>query len=113
VFAGDVGSALGPLVATTGNDKSAENTEPLLTYLAAHRGLAGVEIGAVGHRPSLVDMRICSIGMVSSVVPVLRRERQPATTRSRNPANSWTHPCRPLRQQGSWISKPSSTIHLD
>jgi len=48
VFAGDVGAILGPLMATTGNDKAAEDTQSLLTYLSARGDVAGAEVGAVG-----------------------------------------------------------------
>ena len=48
VFAGDVGAILGPLMATTGNDKAAEDTQALLAYLDTRPGLAGRKAGAVG-----------------------------------------------------------------
>jgi carboxymethylenebutenolidase len=48
VFAGDVRAILGPLMATTGNDKAAEDTEAFLGYLDTRRDLAGRELGAVG-----------------------------------------------------------------
>lgn len=48
VFAGDFRAILGPLMATTGNDKAAEDTGSLLTYLAARGDVAGAEVGAVG-----------------------------------------------------------------
>ena len=48
VFAGDVRAILGPLMATTGNDKAAEDTEALLAYLDARNDVAGVKVGAVG-----------------------------------------------------------------
>lgn len=48
VFAGDVRAILGPLMATTGNDKAAEDTEALLAYLDTRRDVAGRKIGAVG-----------------------------------------------------------------
>lgn len=48
VFAGDVRAILGPLMATTGNDKAAEDTRSLLTYLAERSDVAGGEVGAIG-----------------------------------------------------------------
>ena len=48
VFKGDVGAILGPLMATTGNDKAAEDTGALLAYLDTRKDIAGVKIGAVG-----------------------------------------------------------------
>ena len=48
VFAGDFRAILGPLMATTGNDKAAEDTGSLLTYLATRRDVAGDKVGAVG-----------------------------------------------------------------
>jgi carboxymethylenebutenolidase len=48
VFAGDFRVILGPLMATTGNDKAAEDTEALLDYLDTRGDVAGRYIGAVG-----------------------------------------------------------------
>jgi carboxymethylenebutenolidase len=48
VFAGDVRAILGPLMATTGNDKAAEDTEALLAYLDTRNDVAGRKVGAVG-----------------------------------------------------------------
>jgi carboxymethylenebutenolidase len=48
VFAGDVRAILGPLMATTGNDKAAEDTAALLAYLDTRRDIAGRKLGAVG-----------------------------------------------------------------
>jgi carboxymethylenebutenolidase len=48
VFKGDVMAILGPLMATTGNDKAAEDTQALLTYLDSNRNVAGNRFGAVG-----------------------------------------------------------------
>jgi carboxymethylenebutenolidase len=48
VFAGDWRAVLGPLMATTGNDKAAEDTEPLLAYLDTRTDFAGGKLGAVG-----------------------------------------------------------------
>ena len=48
VFAGDVGAILGPLMATTGNDKAAEDTQALLTYLATRSDVSTARVGAVG-----------------------------------------------------------------
>jgi carboxymethylenebutenolidase len=48
VFAGDVRAILGPLMATTGNDKAAEDTEAFLGYLDTRRDVAGSTVGAVG-----------------------------------------------------------------
>lgn len=48
VFAGDFMAILGPLIATTGNDKAAQDTEALLAYLATRRDVAGRRVGAVG-----------------------------------------------------------------
>ncbi len=47
VFAGDYRAVLGPLMATTGNDKAAEDTGPLLDYLGARPDVTG-KAGAVG-----------------------------------------------------------------
>lgn len=48
VFAGDFRAVLGPLMATTGNDKAAEDTRALLDHLDARGDVAGRRIGAVG-----------------------------------------------------------------
>ncbi|QXQ05145.1 dienelactone hydrolase family protein [Sphingosinicellaceae bacterium] len=48
VFAGDVRAILGPLVATTGNDKAAEDTGDLLAYLDTRGDVAGRKLGALG-----------------------------------------------------------------
>ena len=48
VFAGDVRAVLGPLMATTGNDKAAEDTGSLLAYLDTRNDVAGPGVGAVG-----------------------------------------------------------------
>jgi carboxymethylenebutenolidase len=48
VFAGDFRVILGPLMATTGNDKAAEDTEGLLAYLDTRDDVAGRTLGAVG-----------------------------------------------------------------
>jgi carboxymethylenebutenolidase len=48
VFKGDVRSILGPLMATTGNDKAAEDTGALLNYLDTRTDVDGTSIGAVG-----------------------------------------------------------------
>ncbi len=48
VFAGDFRAILGPLMATTGNDKAAEDTEALLAYLDTRNDVAGRQVGAVG-----------------------------------------------------------------
>ena len=48
VFAGDVRAILGPLMATTGNDKAAEDTEAFLAYLETRDDVAGRKVGAVG-----------------------------------------------------------------
>ena len=48
VFAGDVRVILGPLMATTGNDKAATDTEAFLAYFDTRRDIAGHGIGAVG-----------------------------------------------------------------
>ena len=47
VFAGDFRAILGPLIATTGNDKAAEDTDGFLAYLDTRNDVAG-QIGAVG-----------------------------------------------------------------
>ena len=48
VFAGDFRAILGPLMATTGNDKAAEDTGALLDYLDRRRDVTSRRIGAVG-----------------------------------------------------------------
>ena len=48
VFKGDFRAILGPLMATTGNGKAAEDTEAFLDYLATHPNVAPSKVGAVG-----------------------------------------------------------------
>jgi len=48
VFAGDWRAILGPLMATTGNNKAAEDTEAFLAYLLTRNDIAGSKLGAVG-----------------------------------------------------------------
>jgi len=48
VFKGDVRAILGPLMATTGNDKAAEDTDAFLAYLATRGDVDGHEVGAMG-----------------------------------------------------------------
>ncbi len=48
VFAGDWRAILGPLMATTGNDKAAEDTGAMLAYLDTRNDFAGGKLGAVG-----------------------------------------------------------------
>jgi carboxymethylenebutenolidase len=48
VFKGDVKAILGPLMATTGNARSAEATDALLAFLDSRTEVAGVKVGAVG-----------------------------------------------------------------
>ena len=48
VFAGDFRAILGPLIATTGNDKASEDTGALLAYLDTRDDVAGPRTGAVG-----------------------------------------------------------------
>ncbi len=48
VFKGDVGAILGPLMATTGTDKAAEDTGAFLAYLDTRKDIAGAKVGAVG-----------------------------------------------------------------
>ena len=48
VFKGDFRAILGPLMATTGNDKAAADTEAFLAYLDTRGDVAGRGIGAVG-----------------------------------------------------------------
>jgi carboxymethylenebutenolidase len=48
LFAGDFRATIGPLMATTGNDKAAEDTEAFLAYLDTRGDVAGTKLGAVG-----------------------------------------------------------------
>lgn len=48
VFAGDFRAILGPLIATTGNDKAAADTAAFLAYLDGRDDVAGDRVGAVG-----------------------------------------------------------------
>ncbi|MCJ2085754.1 dienelactone hydrolase family protein [Methylobacterium sp. E-005] len=48
VFKGDFRAILGPLMATTGNDKAAADTGAFLAYLDTRGDIAGSGIGAVG-----------------------------------------------------------------
>lgn len=48
VFKGDVGAILGPLMATTGNDKAAEDTGAFLAYLDTRDDVVQAKVGAVG-----------------------------------------------------------------
>ena len=48
VFAGDARAILGPMMATTGNDKAAQDTEAFLAYLDTRGDVAGRKVGAVG-----------------------------------------------------------------
>ncbi|MGI4982350.1 MAG: dienelactone hydrolase family protein [Janthinobacterium lividum] len=48
VFKGDVMAVLGPLMATTGNDKAAQDTTAMLAYLDRRPDVAGKRCGAVG-----------------------------------------------------------------
>lgn len=48
VFQGDVRAILGPLMATTGNAKSAEDTDALLAFLDGRSDVQGNKVGAVG-----------------------------------------------------------------
>jgi carboxymethylenebutenolidase len=48
VFKGDVGAILGPLMATTGNGKAAEDTAAFLAYLDTRADVSGSRVGAVG-----------------------------------------------------------------
>lgn len=48
VFKGDVMAILGPLMATTGNDKAAEDIGAFLAYLDTRKDIVGIKIGAVG-----------------------------------------------------------------
>ncbi|MGF6373538.1 dienelactone hydrolase family protein [Paraburkholderia sp. 32] len=48
VFKGDVMAILGPLMATTGNDKAARDTEAFIAYLDGRPDVKGNRYGAVG-----------------------------------------------------------------
>lgn len=48
VFKGDVMAVLGPLMATTGTDKAAEDTAAFLAYLDTRADIAGAKVGAAG-----------------------------------------------------------------
>ncbi len=48
LFAGDFRAVLGPLIATTGNDKAAEDTQALFAYLDTRDDVTGRQVGAVG-----------------------------------------------------------------
>ena len=48
VFAGDWRAILGPLMATTGNDKAAEDTQAFLAYIDTRNDVTGCRVGAVG-----------------------------------------------------------------
>lgn len=48
VFKGDVRAILGPLMATTGNAKAAEDTDAFLAYLDGRPDIQGDRVGAVG-----------------------------------------------------------------
>jgi carboxymethylenebutenolidase len=48
VFKGDFRAILGPLMATTGNTKAAEDTEAFLAYLDTRPEVQGDKVGAVG-----------------------------------------------------------------
>ncbi len=48
VFKGDVRAILGPLMATTGNAKAADDTEAFLAYLASRLDVRSEKVGAVG-----------------------------------------------------------------
>ena len=48
VFAGDFRAVLGPLMATTGNDKAAADTSAFIAYLDPRDDGAGRKLGAVG-----------------------------------------------------------------
>jgi carboxymethylenebutenolidase len=48
LFAGEFRAVIGPLMATTGNDKAAQDTEALLAYLETRNDVAGRKLGAVG-----------------------------------------------------------------
>ena len=48
VFAGDVRAILAPMMATTGNEQAAEDTQAFLVYLDTRGDVAGRKVGAVG-----------------------------------------------------------------
>ncbi len=48
VFAGDFRAILGPMMATTGNDRATEDTEAFLAYFDTRGDVAGRKVGAVG-----------------------------------------------------------------
>lgn len=48
VFKGDVRAIVGPLIATTGNAKAAEDVEAFLAYLDTRSDVMGRKVGAVG-----------------------------------------------------------------
>lgn len=48
VFKGGVMAILGPVMATTGSDKAAQETEAFLAYVDGRSDVAGGEVGAVG-----------------------------------------------------------------
>ena len=48
VFKGDVRAILGPLMATTGNAKAAEDTRAFLAYLDTRSDVRAEKVGAVG-----------------------------------------------------------------
>ncbi len=48
VFAGDWRAILGPMMATTGNDKAAEDTQAFIAYLDTRSDFAGGKLGAAG-----------------------------------------------------------------
>ncbi|MES2280601.1 MAG: dienelactone hydrolase family protein [Pseudomonadota bacterium] len=48
VFKGDVGAILGPLMATTGTDKVAEDAAAFVAYLDTRKDIEGDKFGAVG-----------------------------------------------------------------
>ena len=48
MFAGDFRAILGPMMATTGNDKAAEDTKAFLATLDTRGDVAGRKVGAVG-----------------------------------------------------------------
>jgi carboxymethylenebutenolidase len=48
VFKGDFYAQIGPMMQTTGNDKSAEDTQAFLAYLGTRDDIAGTKIGTVG-----------------------------------------------------------------
>jgi carboxymethylenebutenolidase len=47
-FAGDIRKVIGPLMATTGNQKAAQDTEAFLAYLDTRSDVAGRKMGTVG-----------------------------------------------------------------